>query len=675
MKITEIVPENKQVFDTVVGIDIGSRAAKAVLLHKDEIFVHTIPTGLVMQQSAEKLLDNLLKQSGLKRADINYIVGTGYGRIAFSFEDIPGNIVSEISAHGQGVHFINPRAKTIIDIGGQDSKAIRINPRNGKVTGFLMNDKCAAGTGRFLEKVANILELEVDQIGERSLKADKKLEISSRCVVFAESEVISLRAKNESVENILAAVHMATAERVYTLLKRVVIEPEVVFSGGVSRNIGMRAAFEKLIGTKIEVPKLDLNYGGALGAAIYAQKYFDGSIEDENDAANDSELDLSEIKDSIQKYQTELIEVDDGTKKVGHICSYVPLEMLNAAGVKHARLMHAGNSDQVSAGEIYTSSTYCDFTKSLVGGFETGDPLMKAFDQLVFFDTCNPMRTTVDFINEKYVKAKSYLLPRNRTEENARKFFKNEIIELRKDLEALTGHEITDEEIRQQIVLLNQVRGKIRQISQLRKRNNPPIKGKEFLEIIKAYYSLPPVQQLKLYDDLYKKLNSLPDDENKKPIRIMLAGGIMAEGDSKVIDIIEDDLKARVVIDDHCTGYNPVHLDTKADGDVIQNIADAYLDSAPCARMVPLQERVKYSLALAKEYKVDAVIYKYIKFCQCYGMTANEYIKAFRAEGIPLLEISSDYSTGDSGQIRTRIEAFLEVVHEKKLQEKEGGDK
>jgi benzoyl-CoA reductase/2-hydroxyglutaryl-CoA dehydratase subunit BcrC/BadD/HgdB len=91
--------------------------------------------------------------------------------------------------------------------------------------------------------------------------------------------------------------------------------------------------------------------------------------------------------------------------------------------------------------------------------------------------------------------------------------------------------------------------------------------------------------------------------------------------------------------------------------------------------MVPLQERAKYSLALAKEYKVDAVIYKYIKFCQCYGMTANEYIKAFRAEGIPLLEISSDYSTGDSGQIRTRIEAFLEVVHEKKLQEKEGGDK
>lgn len=674
MKIKEIVPENEQIFDTVVGIDIGSRAAKAVLLHKDEIFVHTIPTGLVMQKSAEKLLENLLNQAGLKREDVNFVVGTGYGRIAFSFQDIPGNIVSEISAHGQGVHFINPRAKTIIDIGGQDSKAIRINPRNGKVTGFLMNDKCAAGTGRFLEKVANILELEVDQIGEYSLKADKKLDISSRCVVFAESEVISLRAKNEKVENILAAVHMATAERVYTLLKRVVIEPEIVFSGGVSRNVGMRAAFEKLIGTKIEIPKLDLNYGGALGAAIYAQKYFDGSIEDESNATDKEEVDLSAIQDAIQKRQTELIEEDDGAKKVGHICSYVPLELLNAAGVKHARLMHAGNSEQVAAGEIYTSSTYCDFTKSLVGGFETGDPFMKAFDQLVFFDTCNPMRTTVDFINEKYVKAKSYLLPRNRTEENARKFFRNEIVEFRRDLEILTGHEITEEEIRSQILLLNQVKAQIRKISELRKRNNPPIKGKEFLEIIKAYYCLPPEQQLKLYADLYKKLEAIPDDKTKRPIRIMLAGGIMAEGDNKVINIIEDDFKARVVIDDHCTGYNPVHWDTKAEGDVIQNIADSYLDSAPCARMVPLTERVKYSMALAKEYEVDAVIYKYMKFCQCYGMTANEYIKAFREAGIPLLEISSDYSTGDSGQIRTRIEAFLEVIHEKKQQEKEGGN-
>lgn len=670
MKISEIVADNKQVFNTVVGIDIGSRAAKAVLLHKDEIYFHTIPTGLVMQQSAEKLLANLLEQAGLKRDDVDFAVGTGYGRIAFTFPDIPGNIVSEISAHGQGVHFINPKAKTIIDIGGQDSKAIRINPRNGKVTGFLMNDKCAAGTGRFLEKVANILEMEVDQIGEYSLKADKELDISSRCVVFAESEVISLRAKNEKVENILAAVHMATAERVYTLLKRVVIEPEIVFSGGVSRNVGMRTAFEKLIGTKIEVPKLDLNYGGALGAAIYAQKYFDGSIEDESAKTDESEIDLSPIRNAIQARQTELIEVDDGVKKVGHICSYVPLELLNAAGVKHARLMHAGNSDQVAAGEIYTSSTYCDFTKSLVGGFETADPFMKSFDQLVFFDTCNPMRTTVDFINEKYVKAKSYLLPRNRTEANARKFFRNEIVELKRDLEKLTGKEISDETIRENIVLVNEVRAQIRRISELRKRNYPPIKGKEFLEIIKAYYALPPRQQLKLYEDLYEKLSKIPDKTGAGPIRIMLAGGIMAEGDNKVINIIEDDFNARVVIDDHCTGYNPVHVDTKVEGDVIQNIADSYLDSAPCARMVPLEERVKYSIELAKAYNVDAVVYKYMKFCQCYGMTANEYIKAFRAEGIPLLEISSDYSTGDSGQIRTRIEAFLEVIHEKHLQEK-----
>lgn len=351
---------------------------------------------------------------------------------------------------------------------------------------------------------------------------------------------------------------------------------------------------------------------------------------------------------------------------MGHVCSYVPLELLNAAGVKHARFMHAGSSDEVSAGELYTSSTYCDVTKSLVGAFETGDPLMKSFDRMVFFQTCNPMRTTVDFLNQKYIPSKIYLLPRNRKEENARIFFRNEIEEFRRDLEELTGHEITDEEIRKQIHLNNEVKAQIRKISELRKRNHPALKGKDFLEIIKAYYFLPPGQQLKLYKELYDKLVRTPDSD-KPLLRIMLCGGIVAEGDRKILDIIEDDFNARVVIDDHCTGYNPVYLDTKEQGDVIQNLSDAYLDSAPCARMVPLKDRLKYSLSLAEEYRVDAVVYKYIKFCQCYGMTRNEYVQAFQKKGIPLLEISSDYSNGDIGQIRTRIEAFLEVIKEKKL--------
>jgi benzoyl-CoA reductase/2-hydroxyglutaryl-CoA dehydratase subunit BcrC/BadD/HgdB len=332
--------------------------------------------------------------------------------------------------------------------------------------------------------------------------------------------------------------------------------------------------------------------------------------------------------------------------------------------------MHAGNTDEVAAGEIYTSSTYCDFTKSLVGGFETGDPFMKSFDRLVFFQTCNPMRTTVDFINEKYVPSKTYLLPRNRTEENARAFFRNEIVEFKRDLELLTNHTISEEEIRKQIQLNNEVKAEIRKISALRKRNHPALKGKDFLKIMKAYFYLPPEEQLKQYRALYEKLVKVPDSD-KPLIRIMIAGGIVAEGDQKILDIIEDEFNARVVIDDHCTGYNPVWHDTPVEGDVIQNLADSYLDAAPCARMVPLEDRVQYSLSLAEEYHIDAVIYKYIKFCQCYGMTGNEYVKAFREKGIPLLEISSDYSTSDIGQIRTRIEAFLEVIREKKLGAKE----
>ncbi len=666
MKIEKLIPGKQADFDPVVGIDIGSRAAKGVLLYRDEIYTQTLTTGMIMQDSADKLLKNLLDQAGLERKDLKYIIGTGYGRVAFSFPDIPGNIISEISAHAMGVHYMNPKAKTIIDIGGQDSKAIRVNPNTGRVDSFIMNDKCAAGTGRFLEKVANILCLEVDDIGELSLKSEKDLSVSSRCVVFAESEVISLRAKNEKIEDIIAGVHLAAAQRVYTLLKRVTIEPDIVFSGGVSRNIGMRAAFERLIGTKIEIPVFDMNYGGALGAAVYAQEYANGHIDAEKDTSNADEVDLNPIRNAVQERTRELIEDKDTFKKVGHVCSYVPMELLNASGVRHARFMHAGTQDEVAAGERFTSATNCDVTKSLVGLFETGDPLMRSFDRLVLFQTCDPMKKTVDLVNERYIPSKMYLLPRNRTAENSRIFFRNEVEEFRRDLEELTGHSIDEEEIRKQIHLGNEVKALLRKISGLRKRNYPALKGKDFLEIMKSYYYLPPKQQIELYTKLYEELEA-QEEKKDTPVRIMITGGIVAEGDSKVLDIIEDEFNARVVIDDFCTGYNPIHLDTKEDGDVIQNIAEAYLDSAPCARMVPLEDRLQYSLSLAEEYRVDAVIYKYMKFCQCYGMTRNAYVQAFQEKGIPLLEISGDYSFGDIGQIRTRLEAFLEVVKEKKL--------
>lgn len=232
-----------------------------------------------MQKTADELIVRLLRKAGVRRDAVGYIVGTGYGRITLAFKDVPYQIVTEITCHAMGAHAVLPNTRTIIDIGGQDSKAIKIDPRTGKVVEFVMNDKCAAGTGRFLEKAATLLGLQLDELGDEALLAESPTPISSQCVVFAESEVISLRARGERAKdakaraNVAAGVHTATARRVFNLLNRVGIEPDLVFTGGVSNNRGMWVLLEEMLGHRFAVPPLDLIFAGALGAAVFAGHY------------------------------------------------------------------------------------------------------------------------------------------------------------------------------------------------------------------------------------------------------------------------------------------------------------------------------------------------------------------------------------------------------------------
>jgi predicted CoA-substrate-specific enzyme activase len=268
----------------VVGLDIGSRGSKGVLLTPDSIFTVFVPTGLYMQETADELLGLLLHEAHLKRRDIGFIVGTGYGRISLAYKDLPYQVVTEITCHAMGAHAVLPTARTIIDIGGQDSKAIRIDRASGKVVEFVMNDKCAAGTGRFLEKAAVLLDLRLDELGEVALQADAPAAVSSQCVVFAESEMISLRARGERHQdgaarsNIAAGIHFASARRVKSLLARVGTEPDLVFTGGVANNAGMRHALETLIGARFTDAPMDMIYAGALGAAVHAGRHYAAAV-------------------------------------------------------------------------------------------------------------------------------------------------------------------------------------------------------------------------------------------------------------------------------------------------------------------------------------------------------------------------------------------------------------
>ena len=251
----------------VMGIDSGSTSTNAVIMDQDRRIkaFAVVRTGAKSGESARKVLEQVLAQADLKREDISRIVSTGYGRVSIEFAD---ENVTEISCHGKGAHYFNPKVRTILDIGGQDSKAIHLNEK-GEVTDFVMNDKCAAGTGRFLEMIAGSLEMDIDQLGPEALKSTEEIEITSMCSVFAESEVISLIAQNKEKKDIANGVCRSIANKSYSLMKRVGLEPEFMMTGGVAKNPGVVRAVEEKIGSRLYIcPEPEIV--GAAGAAIYA---------------------------------------------------------------------------------------------------------------------------------------------------------------------------------------------------------------------------------------------------------------------------------------------------------------------------------------------------------------------------------------------------------------------
>jgi predicted CoA-substrate-specific enzyme activase len=248
------------------GVDVGSTQTKAVLIDDSRRIAGRalINTGGHVARAAERVFEEALRDAGKCRGEVSYVVGTGYGRFKVSFGDAQ---ITEISCHAKGAVFLFPATRTVIDIGGQDAKGVRIGP-HGEVEDFVMNDKCAAGTGRFLSNSAETLGLSLDAIGEISLRAGRPVRLSTVCSVFVESDIMAYLAQGRKVEDILAGVHSAIAARTIALVRRVGIEPEVTFTGGVSRNIGMVRALESKLAMPLNVSP-ESQFVGALGAALW----------------------------------------------------------------------------------------------------------------------------------------------------------------------------------------------------------------------------------------------------------------------------------------------------------------------------------------------------------------------------------------------------------------------
>ncbi len=253
------------------GIDIGSLTGKCVLLEWEDIKASkVIRVKKTPVETARRVFDIVLEESGINEEDVSYIVSTGYGRDNISFSN---KSLTEISAHGIGAHFLLPSVRTIIDIGGQDCKVISID-RTGKLIEFGMNEKCSAGTGRYLEIMADMLNISLTELGTLSLKSKTPINIKSTCSIYAQAEVLQYISSGVKKANITSGINKAMAERVFSMTRRIKVKKEVVISGGVAKNVGVVQYLEDMIGLDFIKMPVDPQIVGALGAAVIAKKRF-----------------------------------------------------------------------------------------------------------------------------------------------------------------------------------------------------------------------------------------------------------------------------------------------------------------------------------------------------------------------------------------------------------------
>jgi benzoyl-CoA reductase subunit A len=251
------------------GIDVGSVSSQAVICVDGELFgYNSMRTGNNSPDSATNAINGILDKAGMKLEDVTYIIGTGYGRVNVPFAH---KAITEIACHARGANYMGgPSVRTILDMGGQDCKAIHCDEK-GKVTNFLMNDKCAAGTGRGMEVIADLMQIPIAELGPRSFDVDIEPEaVSSTCVVFAKSEALGLLKAGYTKNKVIAAYCQAMAERVVSLIERIGVENDFFITGGIAKNPGVVKRIERLLGTTAVATKYDSQIAGALGAALFA---------------------------------------------------------------------------------------------------------------------------------------------------------------------------------------------------------------------------------------------------------------------------------------------------------------------------------------------------------------------------------------------------------------------
>ncbi len=628
-----------------LGIDIGSLSTDAVLINekKEIVTYEVIATGASSKKACDKIFKHILDVTKLEAKDIDYTVATGYGRIKVPFAN---EVVTEITCHAKGANHFFPDARTVIDIGGQDSKAIKLDAK-GNVVDFSMNDKCAAGTGRFLEVMARTLEIELDDMGELSLKGKDNVSISSLCTVFAESEVVSLIGADHKVPDICKALHISIAKRVSAQAKRVGLEETVVMTGGVAKNIGVVRELEKKLLCTIKMPE-EPQIIGALGAAIIALENANAATKKESVAAT------ADNKTSIANVQLD----DDKMPKIGYFCTYTPVEIIRAAGYHPVRIK-GSNSENGGAEELLCNNI-CSYIKTLTDQKLSGN--LEHLEGIVFTNSCDGMRRLYDaWVRIDNGKKFNYFLdiPKN-SDDASVQYFADVIYTFKEELEKHFKLKIRDKDINESISLYNGMREKVTVFLQKQWDGYIGYSGYEIYSLLMQGINAVPEKfqdYISSLTSLMKKIGDVP--QTKSTPTLFIWGSILEN--EEIIKMIED-TGARVVLDDLCTGSRYFDKKVEITDDPYKSISERYLKRSPCSRMVDVFGRIKGILSLIEKRAISGAVYHSLKFCDHtlydYPLVKEEFEK----KNIPLLHINCDNSSKSEGQIKTRVEAFIEQL-------------
>lgn len=703
--------------DLTLGIDLGSRAAKAVLYAPAEsriVSARTIDASPDKSADAEALVRSILDAAGVAGSDVRRILATGYGRVQAACAD---ERTTEITCHAVGLSALHPEARTIIDIGGQDSKVILLSDDH-RVVDFAMNDRCAAGTGRFLEVVARILGTDVHGLAGLVRAARSETEISSMCVVFAESEVIGMLAGGVAPGDVAAGIHRAIARRTAGLVERLGARPPIAFTGGVALNPAMSAALGEELRERLIIPA-DPRLTGALGAALLAARSLgyrgdhaaagfapagrvrdEGPVVDESRhrgakiaaAPNNRESDpgpepadgccsegsaerpvahggVSSVLlhrvpalDRFDRMVSNAIdyareEKQKGRKIISMFCEFTPRELILAAGA--IPVIACGGSHRTAvAAERELPSNLCPLIKSSYGfAMEKANPLFEMSDLVVAETTCDGKKKMFELLGS-FKPMHVLELPQKPSGAEGFALWKVELAKLLDRLEALTGETVTEDRLREAIRLMNRERRLRREIARLAGRG---LSGREVLEAKSLISGVP--EDLAAYEQIIFQARADRRDRTSRPA-ILMTGVPLPHGAEKVMDIIEA-AGAVVVGQESCTGFKPLFEDVSEAGDPLEAIARKYFH-LPCSCMTPNDGRLELLDAMIAEFKPRGVIDLVWQACLTYDVESVRVRRHLEQKhGLPVLKIVTDYSPSDSQQLRLRVEAFVAMIAER----------